>query len=134
MKKIIEVPLEELRPGDTLKFPDAKVTSASDIVRFDFPSGTSGIESVSWLEKNGATATREEVEPEFNLTWEDAVVAMFRGNGSVVCEDDSFGARYRICKGQLQEFLQWGWEDVACVKESFYCVKWRIVEEKQNGN
>ncbi len=128
----INVPLDQLQPGDTITFPNAKVTHATDIVRFTFPSGTNGVDGARWLEKIGVTATRE-VESEYNLTWDQAVVAMFRGNGSVVCEDGSFRARYRIRQGQLQAFLRGKWLNTVEVYASFYDDKFRIVGGKQNG-
>lgn len=130
MAEIIKVTdMRTLKLGDVVRLPNATVTKFDPLdgaVLIEFDGG----EDV-WIQPNciaGIEVTREE-ESEFTLTWNRAVAAMFRGNGSVVCEDGSFRARYRIHQGQLQAFFRGEWLNVAQVDDYFYDDKFRIVEE-----
>lgn len=70
------VPLHELQPGDVVTIPRLTVISVNKdpMCQFAYMDCGSGF-YLSALRCAGATATRE-VEPEYNLTWDQADIAV----------------------------------------------------------
>lgn len=127
--KTINVPLHELQPGDVVTIPPLVVTGwQCGVAQFNrFGAVTERLEA--W----GATATRK-VEPEYNLTWAEALEAMV--TGGKVCASD-YAPRYRYRFNGRFEFKPGdddGWNLWGSPSSAYYgYAKWRIVEDESNG-
>lgn len=131
MKKTINVPLDELKPGDAVMIPPLTViaTLHGNPPFVQFRNGE--WDSFDWLERLGATATREVEEPEYPLTWAEALDAMVTG-GKVCASDYAPQYRYRF-NGRF-EFKPGdddGWNLWGSPSSAYGYAKWRIVEESE---
>lgn len=131
MKRTIKVTdMRNLKEGDVVLLPKATVTRRDpfDAVRLEFDGGEE-----AWIHPDrvvGINVTRE-VEPEFNLTWAEALEAMVTHGKVCASEGDLPWCWYRY-KGRFEyQSLDGRWHLWSSPSRTDAEYKWCVVEEAE---